>query len=234
VAADKLPALAGLARALQLARADDEYLAGLWRGSLLDDLLWTHRQVGFGRRAVPGRPQEYRAPSWSWAAVDGNVRWPYVTFDVNATGDRYKYFATVLHAKTVPKTDNPLGEVKGGQIVLRGPLKQAAHNRKTLVHMKIAATTEDERPVDLGLPILDCEDQLAAELELNDTIPNVWLLRIKGPVFLVLTPAEGEPGVQSFRRLGVLDAPRWAKRGWVSFEDTEWLGRCEEQVVTII
>jgi len=41
VPSDKLPALAGLARAFAQARGggNDEYLAGLWRGSLLDDLL---------------------------------------------------------------------------------------------------------------------------------------------------------------------------------------------------
>ncbi|KUJ23878.1 HET-domain-containing protein [Mollisia scopiformis] len=81
---DKLPALSGLAQAFQAQLQDDEYLGGLWRSSLLDDLLWIHRPVDVGRRTVQGRPSEYRAPSWSWASVDGNVRWLYA--DANPQG----------------------------------------------------------------------------------------------------------------------------------------------------
>ncbi|KAF9063290.1 hypothetical protein BDP27DRAFT_1384962 [Rhodocollybia butyracea] len=63
---DKLVALAGLAEQFQRVY-QDEYLAGLWRKTILLDLLWTSERAG----DVCTRPKECRAPSWSWAAIDG-------------------------------------------------------------------------------------------------------------------------------------------------------------------
>ncbi|KAH8650889.1 heterokaryon incompatibility protein-domain-containing protein, partial [Tricladium varicosporioides] len=64
---DKLPALEGMAS--QIAKkVHSEYLAGLWKDNLAHDLFWQTQ-----RRAT--KPQAYRAPSWSWAALEGHVRW---------------------------------------------------------------------------------------------------------------------------------------------------------------
>ncbi|KZL74995.1 heterokaryon incompatibility protein [Colletotrichum tofieldiae] len=64
---DKLPAFAGLAKLFQDITGD-AYYAGLWKYSLLDQLDW---QVYNPAKRVPS---EYRAPSWSWASVDGAIR----------------------------------------------------------------------------------------------------------------------------------------------------------------
>ncbi|KAK5659580.1 hypothetical protein OQA88_782 [Cercophora sp. LCS_1] len=83
---DKLPALAGIANRFSDGSRGD-YFAGLWRTTLLRDLLWyvpsPTYQVGqssssaYGfmmqntRRVVlDGKP---RAPSWSWVAIDGAI-----------------------------------------------------------------------------------------------------------------------------------------------------------------
>lgn len=63
---DKLIAIAGVAQAVQEATGFT-YLAGLWAEHLLLNLLW------FVRRGPGRRPAAYRAPSWSWAALDGIV-----------------------------------------------------------------------------------------------------------------------------------------------------------------
>ncbi|KAF2803546.1 uncharacterized protein BDZ99DRAFT_546760, partial [Mytilinidion resinicola] len=64
---DRLPAIAGLAREIGRCKMG-KYLASLWEDSLYDDLLWE----------VDDRCAEklktYRAPSWSWASVNGSVR----------------------------------------------------------------------------------------------------------------------------------------------------------------
>lgn len=65
--ADKLPAISGLAAVYAEALRSD-YLAGLWAGNIGIGLLWSG--VGPLRR-----PTASRAPSWSWAAADGAVRW---------------------------------------------------------------------------------------------------------------------------------------------------------------
>lgn len=69
VATDRLPALAGLAEAAGWLRpAGDRYLAGLWRSSLVADLLWRVAGWSESRRLPAGW-----APSWSWGSVTGAV-----------------------------------------------------------------------------------------------------------------------------------------------------------------
>jgi hypothetical protein len=46
VAEDKFPALAGLALEVSQIRQSDRYLAGLWRSTLMADLLWRKRRIG--------------------------------------------------------------------------------------------------------------------------------------------------------------------------------------------
>jgi hypothetical protein len=41
ISRDKLPALSGIAKQFRVLRPDDKYLAGLWRASFIDDLLWS-------------------------------------------------------------------------------------------------------------------------------------------------------------------------------------------------
>lgn len=71
---DKLVALAGIARrtheSLLAYGTTDVYLAGLWRDTLLSDLLWC-RSRDSPRSSRFAEP--YRAPTWSWASLDGEV-----------------------------------------------------------------------------------------------------------------------------------------------------------------
>jgi hypothetical protein len=68
---DKFPALSGLAEQMQLRRPDESYAAGLWTGSLLEDLLWRVDKAEAGDPDLPHkklswRPNQWRAPTWSW------------------------------------------------------------------------------------------------------------------------------------------------------------------------
>jgi hypothetical protein len=63
---DKLPAVSGLARRFA-DRKEVNYIAGLWQDDLPIGLLW---RAASGRRPL-SRPQIARAPSWSWASLDG-------------------------------------------------------------------------------------------------------------------------------------------------------------------
>lgn len=74
---DKLVALSGVARAI-MDKTRDQYVCGLWRKDLHNQLCWIALEPRL-------RPQ-YRAPSWSWAAVDGGIR-----FDRN-DGDNDSYY----------------------------------------------------------------------------------------------------------------------------------------------
>ena len=64
---DKLVAISGLAQAVH-----DEYLgsyvAGLWRNGMESQLGW------YQNSTLEHRPIDYRAPTWSWASVDGQLK----------------------------------------------------------------------------------------------------------------------------------------------------------------
>lgn len=78
---DKLVAISGIAKTFQ-AKLKDDYIAGLWRRVLVTDMLWKVSSRGneaSGHHAR--RPKEYRAPSWSWASVDGVIQPGYAARD---------------------------------------------------------------------------------------------------------------------------------------------------------
>lgn len=67
---DRLPALEGLAQR-EMEPSRGRYLAGLWESDLPSALLW-HVSWDLPECEVV-RPCTYRAPSWSWASVEGPV-----------------------------------------------------------------------------------------------------------------------------------------------------------------
>jgi hypothetical protein len=96
------------------------YLAGLWEASLVEDLLW-HRDVTPAFRpwlTLAPRPAKYRAPSWSWAAVEGKTHGPY--------GDGEK--RSPLHFKILDCSVDlkskllPFGPVVAAVLKIEGPL----------------------------------------------------------------------------------------------------------------
>ena len=107
---DKLAALSGIAITMSH-DLGDEYLAGLWKASLLFDLLW-HVMPGATMEVLTFR--EYVAPSWSWASIDRGVVWsPFKS---------PRSLITILHAEVTLKGANKYGEVTHGELRLRGRL----------------------------------------------------------------------------------------------------------------
>jgi Heterokaryon incompatibility protein (HET) len=64
---DKLIAISGLAKVMQNL-LKDELVAGLWKRHILQQLLWSTRNLPSD--ATRQRPTEYQAPSWSWASLN--------------------------------------------------------------------------------------------------------------------------------------------------------------------
>lgn len=111
---DKLIALSGLARyiAETMKMPASDYLAGIWRDSLPQGLLWM--------LVTPMKEPRERVPSWSWASFDGPVQ---ATTVVRASTEilRFHYCTDVIHAQITPCSD-PFGAVADGSIKVRGPL----------------------------------------------------------------------------------------------------------------
>lgn len=67
---DKLVAISGIAK-VAAEETGDQYLAGLWKRNIESQLLWT--RAAMNRQGRPPSCDPYRAPSWSWASIDGAI-----------------------------------------------------------------------------------------------------------------------------------------------------------------
>ena len=111
---DKMIALSGIAKEMQSV-FQDEYVAGLWKRYLPSQLLWRVdkcRQCN-GKPSV--RPEKYRAPSFSWTSVDGDI-------SAGSCEDR-GILIEVLDVKIVLATSDPTSLVKDGFLRIRCSLK---------------------------------------------------------------------------------------------------------------
>ena len=120
---DKLIALSGIARLMfERQLPDVPYVAGLWSENLESQLLWRVDPVfERGKFSFPSlRPQHYRAPSFSWAAVDAERGITYGDFtkkNLYITIEKYE----ILQDKGADK----FGLVKNGCFIeLSGVLKK--------------------------------------------------------------------------------------------------------------
>ena len=115
VPSDKFPALSGIAK-VYADRLDDEYVAGIWKKSMIEGLCWQ------GLRCKPFE-DGYRAPSWSWAALDG----------IGATGfyRAHRDVATIVDYHVEVDGDNPFGRIKDAWIKLEAPLVPLFLSTKT-------------------------------------------------------------------------------------------------------
>lgn len=111
---DRLAALSGIV-ARQHGNNGGRYLAGLWRGRLVYQLTW--QVLNTSRKPRP----EWRAPTWSWASVDGPV---ILLHYADGGSDQHirnlvdKDYIQVLEAKTTPSGQDPFGPVDSGELVL--------------------------------------------------------------------------------------------------------------------
>ncbi|KAH7383209.1 heterokaryon incompatibility protein-domain-containing protein [Pyrenochaeta sp. MPI-SDFR-AT-0127] len=69
---DKLIAISGIAKRIA-SLVNDTYLAGMWRNDLETQLIWQIDNYTNVSEMSTSRPLKYRAPSWSWASVDGPI-----------------------------------------------------------------------------------------------------------------------------------------------------------------
>ncbi|KAF2181155.1 HET-domain-containing protein [Zopfia rhizophila CBS 207.26] len=121
---DKLPALAGIVKEFS-SELGPCYYAGLWEYCLLWQLMW---KTFLPDRYQISKPSQYRAPSWSWASIEGRI-W-YEHYD--DTSQYTPYNCAITHVDTTLKSINsPHGEVKDASLTLRALLRKAWFYPKT-------------------------------------------------------------------------------------------------------
>jgi hypothetical protein len=119
-AEDKLLAIAGLATRVHQRFPSVKYFAGLWGHDLEKQLLW-RRKSG---HTTYTRPDVYRAPSWSWASIDGEIE-----LNWNKYSGRHGHNIDLRCAEPVAKVKevsiemvgkDPFGQVRAGTLRLLG------------------------------------------------------------------------------------------------------------------
>ncbi|KAI1371806.1 heterokaryon incompatibility protein-domain-containing protein [Hypoxylon crocopeplum] len=113
---DQLVAIGGLAQEYSKLRRGQTYLAGLWSGTLVQDLLWETRD----QDAFKPRPAKWIAPSWSWASAGSPV-----DFTWRRNVDQLQLKVAVNEASCKYVNGNPFGRATEGSIRLTGHLERA-------------------------------------------------------------------------------------------------------------
>lgn len=230
---DKLPAISGIARIIA-EQLDDAYIAGMWRKSLLEDLLWQ----GLGVHRV----SKYRAPSWSWASVDGTP--------AGGIYGKWEPVAEIIDHKVNLKGENIFGEVESGWIKIKAPLVRLILDPR--VDPEGTGVPYDNNPkvktekgnhegtysrFDFGFSTSTGREQGVAMVESLKGVDIFALILVKklpksedGEAYycaLIVRPAEGEDG--AMQRVGFLDL------------DLDDLGECsqlenseERPIVTLV
>ncbi|KAL6823390.1 heterokaryon incompatibility domain-containing protein [Trichoderma camerunense] len=134
--ADKLPAISGIAEYWSN-QSGDSYIAGLWASHLPLALLWTSAQPFLQNDSE--NATNYRAPSWSWASLDGQVDW----FDHLQTTVCSKL--SFMDYKVKPTYEQaPFGTLTSGSLTVNGLLQETSLQTLDKPRMKSLLDSDQE------------------------------------------------------------------------------------------
>jgi hypothetical protein len=131
---DKLPAISAVARKAYTVQKCD-YLAGLWKNDLAYELGWmsdfgellSETPQGSHLKEWDNITQDwkphyvkvlYRAPTWSWASVDGPVTFPYNNDNIG-TRNNHPLIGYIGHEIELNNDNDLYGEVIGGYLTVK-------------------------------------------------------------------------------------------------------------------
>lgn len=146
---DRLPAIGAIAEQFQRVRVGEAYLAGLWSGTLLEDLLWTSAPELESPKSKGRLERPFSLPTWSWASL--NSRMAYHLEGATVTK------AEVLEADCSYLGDREFGVLQNSKLILRG----------RVLHSLLKWTDAD---------VSLCFHNGDAWTEFSDSIVGVWRL----------------------------------------------------------
>jgi hypothetical protein len=126
---DKLIAISAIAKMYRQSTGHT-YLAGLWKECLPQELCWRLSEGS----SLSSRPREYRAPSWSWAAVDGEIHsWLY-GFGLDAYVVQIDATEILEVTVTQMPPNTTYGTITAGRIAVKGRIATVEwyYNRREL------------------------------------------------------------------------------------------------------
>lgn len=165
---DKLPAISGIAHKFR-AVTNGSYIAGLWLNNLADDMLWStnlpqgdtsnernHAALGF-----------YRAPSFSWASIEGPIEFEPQDEDSSTTS-----LMELHEIHIIPTGLNPLGEISDGSLVLRGPVVDGELHVREVNSPAYLRIRGSERAVTVSLDAVLVEDTVGKDKTIRRARPG--------------------------------------------------------------
>ncbi|KAI1323938.1 hypothetical protein F5Y16DRAFT_325901 [Xylariaceae sp. FL0255] len=205
VQTDKLVAISALARRFAT-YFEDDYIAGMWRLSLENDLVWIKNVPD----PDPPPTAPYVAPSWSWMSASGisGVR---MSGGLNGTSGGYsvagwpndgetEHFACVEDVQLdYMYNGDPFGALKGGRLRLRGTLQQV----QLIPRLNLPT---DELPMEKLVGIIEKRSSRANHMAVINGIPVVptYSLHRKFPVFHIFMDRNPFKRFDEENREGVL------------------------------
>lgn len=167
---DKLIALASIAKMVSrriFNQTDENYIAGMWRTYLESQLLWrVDPAIENGRYSFHSfRPQDYRAPTFPWAAVDTERGIKYADATDYGVAKGKDLFFEVETVQPKRGTSNYFGMVTGGHLILKGVLKNieivdSGRTGYTRYHWQLVrdgeTLKEEFKLIYLDAPCCDC------------------------------------------------------------------------------
>jgi hypothetical protein len=218
---DRLPALSGVTSGRQ-----DQYLAGMWRGILLESLHWAPAIPTPQTTNWAHRPYHYRAPTWSWASIESPIR--HVETEFYKSHHSAIFLATVISAHCTPEGRDPRGRVSNGTLKIRShtvtaqvtgisvdepemdevtKMTSAMNPRPKgdkAITFAMLKTASGEGRACLDVPLALCRSE-PAEVAVGQ---KVICLAISNTTGLVLSPVTGRP--KTHVRVGIIRHPE----GW--------------------
>lgn len=214
VPSDKLAALGGVAEQFHLVYKD-QYLAGLWRKTLLSDLLWRNESHG----GLHPRPKAYRAPTWSWASVDGLIVADYS--DTKLADDVHLRKVEILDCQVkLASEEAPFGEVTTGILKLRGLMKQVDLKPGGMVFSR----SQGREATDVGSVAFDSDEERSGNVYV---LPLLWDATGPFTAGIVVILVMGGEGQSRYRRVGRFNNNP-------SLTDNSWLEGLSEQEIILI
>ncbi|KAH7319131.1 heterokaryon incompatibility protein-domain-containing protein [Rhexocercosporidium sp. MPI-PUGE-AT-0058] len=123
---DKLIALSGIAQRYQV-RMNQKYVAGLWGNNLKYWLLWQRsKTVAPGLQVLGQRSRIYRAPSWSWASLDGYLKYDRLLFEQDHVPCPSLPFQ-IQNYCIQEETPGACGKLSYGHLTITGMLYEATY-----------------------------------------------------------------------------------------------------------
>ncbi|RFU81216.1 hypothetical protein TARUN_963 [Trichoderma arundinaceum] len=115
-----------------------EYVAGTWRSYLPFGLLWNVGENAERFVSQPGSEDaEYVIPSWSWASIDGLVRYHDGSSLNGSRDEQVKHMPRLVDSNVITE-GGPFGPVKSGYIILHGPIFRVRVAKKPRDHKENA------------------------------------------------------------------------------------------------